>query len=222
MASREEIRKLRNTLRFLENVFESLGIEHRIFGSIIPATLLGRPQRKLGDIDLMTAVKDEGKLFQQFIKNGYKVERRRFKFLGLEMIWLEARRESLCDLTIFLGNFDQNKNFVVKISKNLKAVVPRQAIKATRYKFAGASFVGIPISTAYFGAWISRNNPKRKYDLAVFKLKKKNKLPNYSVMDFYYKGKKIPFLYTFCCCLQNLLGRISVLLGGNYDFWRKP
>jgi hypothetical protein len=137
------------------------------------------------------------------------------------MIWLEAASKDHYDLTVFLGRFDKDKNFIIRISDNLKIVVPSKAVKPTKYKFGSANFVGIPAEAAFYGAWASRSNPKRKYDLAAFRLKGKDKLPKYSVIDIYYKDKKLSFLYPFSCFLQNLLGKISLSLGGNYDFWRR-
>lgn len=218
---RTEIESLENTLEFLDKLFKELKLKYRVFGSIIPAALLGRPQRRLGDIDLMVETRNEKKLFSRLEEKGYKVEKRTFRLLGIDMVWGEATNKKLYALTLFLGNFDKNNNFTVKISNKLKAVASRQAIKPTRYKFGPASFIGIPTQAAYYGAWVSRNNPKRKYDLAVFKLREKDSLPVYSIIDFYYKNKKVPFLYSLSCWLQNFLGKVSISLGKNYDFWRK-
>ena len=215
-----EIKNLEKTLGFLDKFFSDFNVEYRIFGSIIPAALLGKPQRKLGDIDLMMDAEDEGKLLREFRKAGYKVERRNFRLLALEMVWLEATGKELYDLTAFLGHFDKHKNFVIRVSNNLQVVASSEAVRATKYKFGSASFIGIPVEAAFYGAWASRSNPKRKYDLAAFRLKGKNKPPKYSVIDFYYKDKKLPFLYPISCFLQNVLGKISLSLGGNYDFWR--
>lgn len=219
---REETEKVKRTIRLLSKILTDLKIEYRIFGSVIMAAILSRPQRKIADIDLMVDKRDKDKLFQRLRKEGYLFEERRFRFAGINFIWAEAAKKDLLGLTIFLGKFDKEKNFIVKISKKLSAVAHSKAIKPTLYNFDSSRFVGIPTATAYYGALASRGNPKRKYDLAVFEMKKIKKPPkNYSVIDFYYKDKKLTCLYPLSCLLQDILGRISVFLGGNYDFWRR-
>lgn len=217
-----EREKLKKTVRLLSKALADLKIEYRIFGSIIPAAILGRPQRKLADIDLMVDLRDKDEFFQGLRKERYQLKERRFRFLAIDFVWAEAAKGDLLELSIFLGKFDKDNNFIVDISKNLKALAYNRAIKPTLYSFYGSRFVGIPTVTAYYGALASQGNPKRKYDLAVFEVKKMKKPPkDYSVIDFYYKDRKLPFLYPFSCFLQDLLGRISVSLGGNYDFWRR-
>lgn len=219
---KEETKKLKETIKLLSKVLAELKIEYRVFGSVIMAVILGQPQRKIGDIDLMIDERDKDKFFQRLRKESYKLEERRFRFLGINFVWAEAVKRDLLGLTMFLGRFDQDNNFAVKISENLKAVAHSEAIKPTIYNFYDAQFIGIPAATAYYGALASRGNPKRKYDLAVFKVKKTKKPPrDYSVIDFYYKDKKLPLVYPLSCFFQDLLGRISVFLGGNYDFWRR-
>ncbi len=220
--SKEEGGKLKKTIKLLGRVLADLKIEYRIFGSIIPAAILGKPQRKLGDIDLMIGFNSKDRLFNRLKKEGCKVEEKRFRFLGIDFVWAEAVKSNLLELTIFLGQFDKDNNFVVDISKNFKALAHSKAIEPTIYKFYHSSFVGIPAATAYYGALASRGNPKRKYDLAVFEVKKNKKPPKgYSVVDFYYKDRKLAFLYPFSCLLQDILGRMSLFFGGNYDFWRR-
>jgi predicted nucleotidyltransferase len=219
---REKTEKLKRTIKLLSKILADLKVEYRVFGSVVIAAILGRSQRKLGDIDLMVDKKDKDRLFQGLRKAGYNLEERRFRFLAINFVWAEAEKNDLLSLTIFLGNFDKEKNFVVKISKNLSAVAHTQAIKPTVYHFYNAHFMGIPAVTAYYGALASRGNPKRKYDLAVFELKKiKKPAKDYSVIEFYYQDKKLPFLYPLGCFWQDFLGRISVFLGGHYDFWRR-
>lgn len=219
---KKEIERLKRTIKLLSKVFADLKIEYRIFGSIIPAAILGRPQRKLGDIDLMINLKDKARLFDHLKKEGHQPKERKLRFCGINFFWAEAVKSDLLDLTIFLGKFDKDKNFIVDISKNLKAIAYNEAIKQTPYNFYGAKFIGIPAVTGYYGTLASRGNPKRKYDLAVFEIKKIRKPPkNYSALDFYYKGKKLTSLYYFSCFLQDLLGRLNLFLGRNYDFWRR-
>lgn len=213
---------MKRTIGLLSRVLDDLKIECRIFGSVIPAAILGRPQRKLGDIDLMINLNDRDKLCQRLENEDYQTKVRRFEFLGLILVCIEAIKKGFLDLTIFLGEFDKKKNFVIRLSKNFKLVVHHQAIKPTAYQLHGVRFIGIPAETGYYGAWVSRGNPKRKYDLAVFE---QEKIPrpakNYPVIDFYYRHKKLPFLYPLSCFLQDLLGRASFFFGGDYDFWRR-
>lgn len=219
---KEEKEKLEKTIKLLVRIFADLKIEYRVFGSAIPTVILGRPQRKLGDIDLMLDLKGKDRFFKSLKEEHYQLEERKFRFLGVEMIWAEALTENLFDLTIFLGNFDEEDNFIIKISKNFKVVCHAQTIKPTIYSFAESKFIGIPAVTGYYGALASQGNPKRKYDLAVFKLKKIERPPKgYSPIDFYFKEIKLPFVYPFSCFLQDVLGRISIILGGKYDFWKR-
>jgi hypothetical protein len=219
---KKEKDKLRRTIKLLSKILADLKIEYRIFGSIIPAALLGRPQRKLGDIDLMVETEDKKIFYRELEKIGYQIKENRFTLLGFDFLWVEAISKDLLTLTIFLGKFDENQNFISKISKNISAIAHGESIKPTHYSFYGAKFTGVPAMTAYYGALTSKGNPKRKYDLAVFENQKiQNPPKGFSIIDFYYKKTKLPFLYSLGCFLQDFLGRISIALGGNYDFWRK-
>ncbi len=219
--SKEETEKLERTIKLLSEILTDLKIKYRIFGSIIPAAILGLPQRKLGDIDFMIELKDKEKLYHKLEEAGYQIKEDRFTLFGFDFLWAEAIGKNLVTLTIFFGKFDQGQNFICKISKNISAVAHGHAIKSTPYSLYGAKFIGIPAVTAYYGALASRGNPKRIYDLAVFETKKIKSPPkNFSALDFYYKKTKLPFLYSLSCFLQDFLGRISLTLGRNYDFWR--
>ncbi len=220
--SKKEREKLRRTIRLLSKILADLKIKYRIFGSVIPAALLGRPQRKLGDIDLMIETEDKKILYQELEKAGYQIKEKRFTLFGFDFLWVEALSKDLLTLTIFLGKFDENQNFISKISKNISAIAHSEAIKPTRYSFYGARFIGVPAMTAYYGILTSQGNPKRRYDLAAFEDRKIQKPPKgFSIIDFYYKKTRLPFLYPLACFFQDFLGRISIFLGGNYDFWRK-
>jgi hypothetical protein len=72
---RVEVKSLENTLNFLNMLFSDLKVEYRVFGSVLPAAILGKPQRKLGDIDLMLDVMNEDRLFQEFKKRVTKLNR---------------------------------------------------------------------------------------------------------------------------------------------------
>ena len=66
--SNEDIAKVKKTINLLSKILADLKIEYRIFGSIIPAAILGKPQRKLGDIDLMINIADKARLLNN-LKN---------------------------------------------------------------------------------------------------------------------------------------------------------
>lgn len=214
--------KLETTLLLLVEVLRKLKTEYRVFGSVIPAAILGRPQRKLGDVDLMLDIKDADRISQRLKNNGFKCNRKQLKMLGITMTWLEATSNNFYDLTAFLGKFDKDQNYIVNFSKNLRALVNYEAIRPTVYNYGHARFVGIPEKTAFYATWASRGNPKRKKDIEVFRSKKIDSVSiNYPIMSFYYNDKKLPYVYPILCFLQDFLGRISLFIGRNYDFWKK-
>lgn len=218
---RKEETKVKKTLCLLIKILADSKIQYRIFGSILPAALLGRPQRKLGDIDLMVDENGKNILFDKLEKEDYTVQERRFGLSGFNSPWAVAIKKYHLEVTIFLGQFDKEGNFNIFVSRNLKIVAKASSIKPTPYDLFNLRFIGIPKTTAFYGALKSKGNPKRKYDLTVFQLKKIEKPPiGYPVIDFYYKERRLHFLYSVFCFLQDFLGRTNVALGRNYDFWK--
>ncbi|OGM59227.1 hypothetical protein A2955_04525 [Candidatus Woesebacteria bacterium RIFCSPLOWO2_01_FULL_37_19] len=201
-------------------VDSSLSDKYRVFGSVLATALLGKPHRKIGDIDLILDSSKLDYFLNKLKKLGFVVYLRIMKFMGIKFEWIEIEKKDKLGFTVFPGDLT-DQGFVITLSKNIKLIVPKEAIKSTKYIFDDVSFSGIPSEYAYLGALRSKRNPKRKYDLAIFEAKMRTESSKgLKDIEFWYKNTRVGWIYPFLTFMQNLLGFLALRLGKSYDFWR--
>jgi hypothetical protein len=209
--------QVKKTLNLVVGILEKHKIEYRVFGSVIPAVLNGRLHRELGDIDLLV---EEGKkeVFMDKLKKlGYKKkERGVWKWLDRANLF-EYRHPKLLEISFFALKFgDQRSSMKVKW---FGLEIDSRAIRKIKYNLGGVGFWGILVDTACTGALISKANPKRKRELEIFESQGlKPRLNEY--VDVYLGPMKVNWILDLLNWSLNWLGRVRVMLGMSYDFWR--
>jgi hypothetical protein len=193
---------------------------YRVFGSVIAAALLGRPHREIGDIDVAVDESVLKDFFDGLKKRGFKITLRWIKFLGIKFrIFLaDPEGRNYLGITLFPGNF-RDKHFEMNLSEKFKIVVPDKVIRKRNYIFQGVSFVGFPPEYVYWSG-LQSNNPKRKYDREVLKSRiDPVQVKSSETIEVWYNNKRKKWIYPLGTFLQNILGKMAVLFGKNYDFW---
>ena len=90
----------------------------------------------------------------------------------------------------------------------------------TEYGFEGATFVGIPISSAIAGIKQSFLNPKRKLDKQVLENEAARvEVKTYNNISIHIAGVRLPYLYDIFSALYNMYGGMRVMLGRPYEMW---
>lgn len=209
--------QVKKSLKVLVELFNKNKIKYKAFGSIIPATLNGKPHRKINDFDFLTDIAKTDLLLKELKKLGYQSKSKRIWRFSEQMGLYIYKHPKLLEISFFTVKFGKTKTILK--ARSFRFVVANKAIKDTEYNFAGVKFNGIPKGTAYTGALIAKWNPKRKEEFKIFKSQKvKPRLNNY--IDVYLGKYKIDWSLDLLNFLLNVLGIIRVKFGLAYDFSR--
>lgn len=215
--------KVVSTLKLVVEIVNEMQMPYRIWGSVIPAAILGRLYRPLGDIDILIAEENLKQFVGKLQSKNFALEKRDIGILNFHFSWMEARKQNSTPLTIFYGKFDSKQNFIFYLNRNSTLVVEANSIKPTKYSLFGVQFLGIPPETSYCGIYRSRFNPKRRHELAIMQtVLSLSRLSCKPEAKLFYKDNQVPFftlLYTLLQALRNVIGTMRVALGMKYDFW---
>lgn len=208
-----------NGLKILDKVFNKEHVNYRVLGSVLVASLNGKPHRTLGDIDVLVDETDYEKVISNLQVEGYTIEtKHKFGFN-----WTEAHHDGNLGFTFLLiGKFSRDY-FSCKLSTNMELRISIRYLEPTEYSFLGISFVGIPLRSIYEGLKISSLNPKRTLDRKVVTDYLKGDIPPGETLDrsfkVYLSGVEIPYAYPLFSQLYNIYGGLRVLLGRKYEIW---
>jgi len=215
----EHTRAVQKGLNVLNKVFNKNNVGYRVLGSVLVASLNGKPHRTLGDIDVLVDESDYEKVISNLQAEGYTIEtKHKFGFN-----WTEAHHDGNLGFTFLLiGKFSKDY-FSCKLSKNIELRISTRYLEPTEYSLLGISFIGLPMKSIYEGLKISSLNPKRTLDRKVVTDYLKGNIPSGETLDrsfkIYLSGVEIPYAYTLFSQLYNIYGGLRVLLGRKYEIW---
>lgn len=208
-----------NGLKILDKVFNKEHVNYRVLGSVLVASLNGKPHRTLGDIDVLVDENDCEKVISNLRTEGYTIETKHKSGFN----WIEAHHnENLGFTFLLIGRFSKDY-FSCKLTKNIEIRISNKYLKPTEYSLFGTSFVGIQLRSVYEGLKISGLNPKRTLDRKVVANYLKGNTPLGETLDHAFKvylfGVEIPHGYTSFSKLYNIYGGLRVLFGKKYEVW---
>jgi len=217
--SKDHLTRVTNGLKALDVIFNKQLINYRVIGSILVASLNGKPHRILGDIDVILDEVDYKKVKLGLNNNGYALTRKQ----KYGFSWLEANHPNSLGFTFLLvGKFLDNY-FTYKLSKNIELKISAEYLRPTKYSLLGISFTGIPSHSIYEGLKISSLNPKRSQDREIVINSLGVNFPRRATLDksfkIYFRGLELPYTYTIFSQLYNIYGGIRVILGKKYEIW---
>lgn len=215
----EHIKAVKNGLNVLNKVFDQKNVQYRVLGSVLIASLNGKPHRTLGDIDVLVDKTDFDKIVSDLRSEGYNFETKHKYGFG----WTEARSNGSLGFTFLLVGKFFDKYFSYNLTKNIELRISGKYLEPTKYSLFGTTFVGIPLRSIYEGLKISSLNPKRTLDRKVVIEYLKGQVPPGETLDqsfrVYLSGVEIPHAYTFFSQLYNFYGALRVLFGKKYEIW---
>mgnify|MGYP001569627867 CR=1 FL=1 len=215
----EHTKAVQNGLNVLNKVFNKNNVEYRVLGSVLVASLNGKPHRTLGDIDVLVDETDYEKVISRLRAEDYTTEtKHKFGFN-----WTEAHHDGNLGFTFLLiGKFSKDY-FSCKLTRNIELRISTKYLESTKYSLLGTSFIGIPLRSIYEGLKISSLNTKRTLDRKVVNDYLKGSIPLGETLDrsfkVYLSGVEIPHAYTLFSQLYNIYGGIRVLFGRKYEVW---
>ena len=215
----EHTKAVQNGLNVLNKVFNKNNVEYRVLGSVLVASLNGKPHRTLGDIDVLVDETDYEKVISRLRAEDYTTEtKHKFGFN-----WTEAHHDGNLGFTFLLiGKFSKDY-FSCKLTRNIELRISTKYLESTKYSLLGTSFIGIPLRSIYEGLKISSLNTKRNLDRKVVNDYLKGNIPSGETLDrsfkVYLSGVEIPHAYTLFSQLYNIYGGIRVLFGRKYEVW---
>lgn len=215
----EHTKAVQNGLNVLNKVFNKNNVEYRVLGSVLVASLNGKPHRTLGDIDVLVDETDYEKVISRLRAEDYTTEtKHKFGFN-----WTEAHHDGNLGFTFLLiGKFSKDY-FSCKLTRNIELRISTKYLESTKYSLLGTSFIGIPLRSIYEGLKISSLNTKRTLDRKVVNDYLKGSIPLGETLDRSFKvyllGVEIPHAYTLFSQLYNIYGGIRVLFGRKYEVW---
>lgn len=215
----EHTKGIQRGLSVLNKVFTQKNVDYRVLGSILVASLNGKPHRTLGDIDVLVDETDYKKVISDLRIEGYIIEQKH-KF-GFN--WTEAHRDGNLGFTFLLiGRFSKD-DFSCKLAGNIELRISSRYLEPTKYSLLGMTFTGIPFRSIYEGLKISNLNQKRTLDRKVVTNYFKGNIPSGVTLGDSFKvyifGVEIPYAYTLFSQVYNLYGGLRVLFGRKYEIW---
>lgn len=215
----DHTKAIRRGLSVLNKVFTQKNVDYRVLGSILVASLNGKPHRTLGDIDVLIDETDYEKVISNLRAEGYTIETKHKAGFS----WKEARCDGNLGFTFLLIGRFSTDHFFCKLARNIDLKISTKYLKSTEYSLLGTSFVGIPLRSIYEGLKISGLNPKRTLDRKVVTNYFKGNIPSGETLGDSFKiyifGVKIPYAYTLFSQVYNLYGGLRVLFGRKYEIW---
>ncbi len=147
--------------------------KYRIFGSLIPQSLIG-PNRRIGDIDVLALEEDINQVREQLMRVGYQTSPARPRIAEELLI---AFRNGDTQIQIMFGKLTRN-GWEVGLSRGLKFYLPKDEWdKPMNYEFGSENFTGISPELAHYFLSNFENNPSplmpergsRAQDLLILK-----------------------------------------------------
>lgn len=211
--------EVRRGLESLDTVFNKNEINYRILGSLLVASLNGKPHRTLGDVDVLVGDRDFDRVTRGLVSLGYSLEKK--SKWGFR--WLEAiKKDSLGFTFLLVGRFTDD-GFSCFLTKQIGLVISSGYLLPTKYSLFGVSFTGIPQRSIYEGLKVSNLNPKRSLDRKVVLSHFKGEVPDGEKLEDSFRlfifGKEIPRLYQLFSWLYNIFGGVRVAFEKKYEVW---
>lgn len=210
--------EIKNSLKVMQIVFA--GLENfRVIGSLLVASLNGRPHRELHDIDLLIDKRDYPDIINRFEKLGFK----RIRKQAPGFRWDEfTKPKHLTFGTLLIGTFEEN-HFVYHANNHLTLRIKNSYLKPTEYKLFSLTIRGIPLRSVYEGIKVANLNSKRKIDKEIVTQSINGKISEGLSINHAFRvevfGIRIPYLYTVFSRTYNVIGGIRLKLGKSYDPW---
>ncbi|MEK7802588.1 MAG: hypothetical protein AAB276_09055, partial [Pseudomonadota bacterium] len=100
-----------------------------------------------------------------------------------------------------------------------RVVIHGNRLTPHQYAFQGLNFYGIDASAVHALAWLTKDNPKRKKEIAMYK-KMNIPIAPMPLYDFYLFDLKANWIIQSIQYLLIFIGKIRVWIGKPYDPWR--
>ena len=209
--------EIKNSLKAMQIIFAGLE-DYRVVGSILVASMNGKPHRELHDVDLLV----DKRIYQQVLDGFEKAGFKRVKKHAPGFKWDEFQKyKHLTFGTLLIGTFEENY-FVYKANRWLTLQIRNEYLAPTDYVLFDLKVRGIPPRSAYEGIKAASLNSKRKKDKEIVRKYMGHKTEGLSINHaFRVKifGITAPYLYTLFSHVYNLIGGIRLRFGKSYDPW---
>lgn len=214
----DNTQKVKNSVLVIPTIFRDIE-NYRILGSLLVASLNGKPHRELHDIDLLIDERNYKEIVARFQSLGFqKVTKHAFSFEWNEF----SKPDHLTFGILMKGKFNKDY-FEFKANKFLELRVNIDYLKPTDYELYGVQVKGIPLRSIYEGIKIANFNTKRKVDREIVFKQTDGSMPSGMSLNqaFHVKmgGIEIPYLYTAFSQTYNIIGGIRLRFGKPYDTW---
>ncbi len=211
--------QLKNSLKVMSEVFKGLD-GYRVLGSVLVASINGKPHRELHDIDLLIDERIYFTVIQRLEQAGFK----RVTKKAPGFTWDEFEKQDCLTFGVLLqGVFDEH-GFTYKSGGWLTLQIDAAYLRPTTYQLLGVEFTGIPLRSVYEGIKAASLNSKRKRDKAIVLAAVGRQLPGGLTINQAFKvmigGLAIPYLYTMFSVVYNWIGGLRLRMGKPYDPWR--
>lgn len=211
--------QLKNSLLTMSEIFKDID-DYRVLGSVLVASINGKPHRELHDVDLLIGESIYPTIIKRFERAGFK--RATKKAPGFT--WDEFEKQDHLTFGVLLrGEFNEG-GFQYKSGKWLTLQIAAEYLRPTSYELFGIKFIGIPLRSVYEGIKAASLNSKRKRDKEIILAAVGRRLPDGLTINQAFKvrigGLKIPYLYTAFSEVYNWIGGLRLRMGKPYDPWR--
>lgn len=210
--------QVQNTLKLVVGLLNKYNVNYRFMGSILPTALNGSLYRNVNDFDILVDKAKVENLSSELVKLGFTRKSKNMFRVSEQLGLYVFKHPALLETSFFAVNIDKGEEmcleswpFLIKIKSDIS--------KATNYAIWDTKFMGIPVSTAYTIALISKFNPKRKVEFEVYRKYEAQKIKR-RLFDMYFMGIKVNWLIDLLNLGLILVGELRVKFGMPYDLWR--
>jgi len=210
--------EIENSIKTMQTVFAGLE-DYRVVGSILVASMNGKPHRELHDVDLLI----DKRIYQQILDRFEEADFKRVKKHAPGFKWDEFHKpKHLTFGTLLIGTFEKDY-FLYKANRGLTLTIKTEYLKPTNYTLFGLKIRGIPPRSAYEGIKAASLNSKRKKDKQIVAkymgVKITDGLSINQAFNVKLFGIRVPYLYALFSQVYNLIGGIRLRFGKSYDPW---